>query len=289
MITRPMLAGTVEDVHALKFPLIASPKIDGIRALTIGGRLLSRSLKPIPNKHIRATLEGVCPDGLDGELISGSTFQACTSAIMAHEGEPAFEFWCFDYFGYGLAHPYELRIANLETVVATLGHINVRPVPIRGILSLEELLAYEAETLAQGFEGVMLRKLDGPYKQGRSTWREGWLLKLKRFEDAEAIVIGFEELMRNENEATTNELGLTKRSSAKAGKVPAGTLGALVVQRNGVTFNIGAGFTEANRAEVWANRPAFLGALAKFKHQPHGAKDAPRLPIFLGFRAAEDV
>lgn len=291
MIRRPMLAGPVEDATKLPFPMIASPKIDGIRALTLGGKLLSRSLKAIPNRHVRETLERVCGDNvLDGELISGETFQDCTSAIMSREGEPDFVFWCFDHLGEGPNVRYVDRIHMLEGIVERIGDTRVQTVPTLRIENAEELAAYEEDVLARGFEGVMLRRPDGPYKEGRSTLREGWLLKLKRFEDSEAIVVGFEELMRNENEAKTNELGLTKRSSAKAGKVPAGTLGALICRTvAGIEFNVGAGFTEAQRAELWATREFLLGALARYKHQPHGAKDAPRLPIFQGIRSPEDT
>lgn len=289
MITRPMLAASVEDIASLTFPLIASPKIDGIRALKIGGRLLSRSLKPIPNRHVRETLERVLPDGLDGELLSGTTFQECTSAIMSHDGEPIFGFAAFDWFGDGVDVEYRERVRLLQAVVADIPHAAVQVVPTTVIASAEDLAAYEADVLARGFEGVMLRKPDGPYKQGRSTAREGWLLKLKRFEDAEAEVIGFEEKMHNGNEATKNELGRTKRSSAKAGLVPTGTLGTLIVRRpDGIEFGIGAGLTDAIRQQVWADREEYLGMHVKYKHQPHGAKDAPRLPVFLGFRDPED-
>jgi hypothetical protein len=73
----------------------------------------------------------------------------------------------------------------------------------------------------------MLRDPNGPYKFGRSTRKEGYLLKLKRFCDSEAEVIGVVELMHNGNEAKTNALGRTERSTRKAGKTGMGVLGAL--------------------------------------------------------------
>jgi len=69
----------------------------------------------------------------------------------------------------------------------------------RVINSAEELDAFEAACLRDGFEGVMLRSPSGRYKFGRSTLKENLLLKLKRFEDAEAQIIGFEELSHNAN------------------------------------------------------------------------------------------
>ena len=47
-----------------------------------------------------------------------------------------------------------------------------------------QLADWEQRYLAQGYEGVMLRHPAGPYKPGRSTAREAWLLKLKRLRTA---------------------------------------------------------------------------------------------------------
>src|SRR3990167_8829694 len=89
-VMKPMLAATatVGEIQTLltKGPLIATPKLDGIRCLIKDGRLYSRSLKPIPNQFIRATLEDRPElNGLDGELMIGAPgdpaqFQLTTSA-----------------------------------------------------------------------------------------------------------------------------------------------------------------------------------------------------------------
>ena len=86
----------------------------------------------------------------------------------------------------------------------------------------EDVLQYEKEFLEIGAEGVMLRSPTGPYKQGRSTLKEGYLLKVKQFTDAEARVIGFDEKMHNANEADVGELGQTKRSSHAENLIPTG-------------------------------------------------------------------
>ena len=132
----------------------------------------------------------------------------------------------------------------------------------------------------------MIRDPQGVYKQGRSTEREGILGKIKRFEDMEAEIVGVEELQRNGNEAVTNALGHTERSTAKDGLTGGDTLGALICRAVGYadTFKIGTGYTAAQRAQLWAQRDALPGQLAKFKHQPSGAKDAPRFPVFAGLR-----
>jgi DNA ligase-1 len=144
--------------------------------------------------------------------------------------------------------------------------------------------------LTRGYEGAMLRAPHGIYKFGRSTLKEGHLIKLKPFEDDEAEVIGFEEQCRNDNEATTNELGRTRRSSHKENRVPRGTLGALVLRHSTFgDFNLGTGFDSALRQEIWHNRTKYLGKLVKFRYQAIGMKDKPRIPSFLGFRHPADL
>lgn len=294
-LIKPMLAEAIDDIQKLKFPLIASPKLDGIRCLKINGRCVTRSLKPIPNDHINKTLSELLPDGIDGEIMSGDTFQECTSAVMRVSGKPVFHFVAFDLVTDGNIHqPYSERLAALDKALAAVGRLDIaQPVVSIVVSTLEELLAFETKVLARGFEGVMVRKPEGPYKCGRSTVREGWLLKLKRFVDAEAEIVSVEEMMENTNEKRTNELGQSQRSTAKAGKKPRGVLGAFVVRdlKSGLEFNVGTGdgLTLALRAELWGRRDTLPGLIIKYKSQPTGVKEAPRFPIFLGFRDARDM
>jgi DNA ligase-1 len=155
----------------------------------------------------------------------------------------------------------------------------------------DELLDHEQRRLSAGYEGLILRSISGGYKFGRSTVREGIMLKLKRFTDEEAVVVDFEEQMHNGNEATVDNLGRTKRSSHKANKVGKGTLGKLVCEseRYSDLFRIGTGFTDAQRQQIWDYRHTYKGKLVKFKHQPYGQKDAPRTPVFLGWRDKRDT
>jgi DNA ligase-1 len=155
----------------------------------------------------------------------------------------------------------------------------------------DTILSWEESYLTAGYEGVMLRHPGGPYKQGRSTAKEAWLLKVKRFVDAEARVIGFSEAQHNANEAKRNELGQLERSSHKAGKVGKQTLGALTVKdlKTGVEFDIGTGFTADQRQVFWTTGDNLIGKVVKYKSQPTGVKDKPRFPVFLGFRGNVDM
>jgi len=68
-----------------------------------------------------------------------------------------------------------------------------------------------------------------------------------------------------------------------------GTLGALVLKHDAGPFRCGTGFTDEQRAHIWANRESLMGRMAKIKHFEIGVKDLPRFPVFLGFRAEEDM
>lgn len=294
MAFSPMLSGTCEDTSKLRYPVLGSPKLDGIRALVRGAVLVSRNLKPIRNVELQMRYGRAEYEGLDGELIDGppgapDCFLRTSSTVMS-TNKPAAGvlFYVFDVWN----EPEVLFAARLRLVETRKKVAKLVAVPHKMLHNAEALAVYEAEQLTKGYEGVMLRDPAGPYKQGRSTENEGWLLKLKQFADAEAVVVGVEEQMANENEATKDALGHTKRSTHKAGKRGKDTLGALRVRGlngpyKGREFSIGSGFDDALRAKLWAERP--LDRIVKYKYFPSGSKDAPRFPVFLGFRDGSDM
>lgn len=285
---RPMLASPAED-HLIQWPVLASAKLDGVRAIVRGGVVLSRALKPIPNKNVQKRFSHL--EHFDGELIVGAAndpdvLRKTTSGVMSVEGDPDVSFHVFDHTASPLT-PYSQRHHELLLVKKPTADVLV--VKQTRLFDADGLREYETYVLDQGYEGVMLRHPDAPYKFGRSTAREGYLLKVKRFHDAEFEIVGFEEEMFNANEATTSELGRTKRSSHKANKIPKGRLGALVLKYGDTTFNCGTGFNDAERERIWAERESYLGKLAKIKYFAHGIKDVPKLSSFLGIRDERDM
>lgn len=300
---KPMLAGTVDDINSLHYPMWASPKLDGIRALIIDGVVYSRNLKPIPNLHVQGLFGKSKFNGFDGELLlndesipNTDIFRHTSSAVMSVEGKPAVRFHVFDSFTHGGLY-YDDRLKHVQKI---LNHASVALIDVEctQVSSSEELINLESMFLEFGYEGVMLRSNHGCYKFGRSTSREGLLLKLKRFADGEAEVIGWEEQMKNTNEKTVDNLGNAKRSSHKANMQGKGTLGALIVRdvKSGVEFNIGTGMDDELRQKLWGKRNELIGKhvsapnrlYAKYKYFPTGSKEKPRFPVFLGFRSAID-
>jgi len=255
---------------------------------------LSRSLKPIRNEFIQSILGNSMFDGLDGEIISGDptaddVYRITTGNVMRATGKPDFTFWVFDTFIY--PYPYMGRQHEIYHIDPTGIHPNIKILPTVSIFNMKELQAYEQRCLGQGYEGVILRDPNGAYKHGRSTAKEGGLIKVKRFSDSEATILGMEEQMKNNNEKKVNELGRGQRSSHKENKTPKGTLGALVCKdkHTGIQFNIGSGFDDATRNQLWKYKDGLIGQAIKYKYFSIGVKDAPRHPVYIGMRDDDDI
>lgn len=283
---KPMLSGSVDSLDQLKFPLLASPKLDGIRVTVQNGVLLSRNLKPIRNKHCQKLFGRAELNGLDGELIVGEPWakdcmQATSSGVMSAEGEPEVKLYVFDVF---CPQPYFERI--LEAVMDTRRHPAIKVLPQKDLKNQKELLDYENWALDKGYEGVMLRSVDGPYKQGRSTVNEGYLLKLKVFEFDTGVIVDVEQGHLNNNVQTTDALGHAKRSTHKENMVPNGELGTFLVHITtgpfkGKKARVGRGrLTKEEAAHWWTNRKALIGREIEFKHFLRGSKDLPRFPLY---------
>lgn len=291
---KPMLSATIKDIADVQFPVMASPKFDGIRALVVDGVVMSRNLIPIPNEHVQRTFGDPRFNGLDGELICGDPwakdcFNRTSSAVMSRDGEPAVSFVVFDNYLIPEV-PYNIRWEGLP-LREVIGNCELVRVASYVIHTGRKLKKLEKVIVREGYEGIMVRGLQSKYKYGRATMKGQELMKLKRFEDAEAEVIGCTPWMRNVNEMERNNLGGVKRSRKKEGLVETDMLGALRVRdlKTGVEFEIGTGFNVQQREKYWENKESLVGLIVKYKHQPAGAMERPRFPVFLGFRHPIDM
>lgn len=296
---KPMLAAREAQVEELKYPVLASPKLDGVRALVLKGKIVSRKLEPFPNPHVHTLFDNPMLNQLDGELIVGSPtddqVRNLTSGAMNRQsGEPDVWFYVFDTVDTSI--PY---LARYEALAEALpGHIkrgvNVKLVEHTLVKNAIDMITFENDCLDMGYEGVIVRGLNNPYKFGRSTTKEGGMIKLKRFVDAEAEVLKVNEEMQNTNKAEKDKLGRTKRSKAQAGLVGKGRAGELeVVGINGtfkgVTFVVplgGAG--DEGKAWWWAHRKDKKLPVVTYKYFPKGVKDKPLLPVYIGVREGWD-
>ena len=297
---KPMLSASLDgvDLSTLRYPLLASPKLDGVRCLIWEGVAYSRNAKPIRNHFVQAWAKDF--HNLDGELIVGSPVHDHTgeplgrtqSGVMSFDGEPDFTFHLFD----SPERAYPAFEPSRALLVSEVEGPRMDHVPHRLVHNVAQLADYEEYCLDLGYEGVMLRDPDGPYKHGRSTLREGYLMKLKRFTDGEAVVIGLEEGMVNHNELQRDELGRAKRSKDSSGLVPSGMVGTILA-RDPVwgELRIAPGtMTHGDRRQIWERytlgaptEVQLIGKTIHWRSFGYGVKDKPRFPRFYGIR--EDV
>jgi DNA ligase-1 len=278
----------------LQYPLLCSPKYDGIRCIVKAGKCLSRSGKILPSLQVQEQYWYL--KDLDGELIEGNAtdfdvYNRTQSHVMSEDKPGELQYHVFDYTHPDvLSKPFYERLEMAEIIIKDYMRPDVSLVEHVDVSNYEELLEYENKCLEQGFEGIMMRNPIAAYKQGRGTFREGIIYKLKRFEDSEAVIIGFVEQMTNQNSLEKDELGYAKRSYAKDGLVPANTLGRFIVLWNDIELDIAPGnFNHAQRQEIWNNQDKFMNKLLKFRYFNHGIKDKPRFPRAVGFRDEMDL
>lgn len=281
-LVRPQLASSdVPDIYTqVSWPKIIQPKLDGICCLAVNGVAMSRTMKPIPNKFIQAYFKEYGLHGFHGELMIAGDFNDVQSGVMRVEGEPDFEYIIYDVWDH--ENNYQERLNYIKTFFLMLPNRLNRLGLIDNVVvnSVDECSTWLEEYINLGYEGAMLRDPDSLYKQGRHTLKSQALMKLKKFFDDEAIIVGFEEKMHNENEKTTDERGYSKRSHKQEGMVPANTLGALVVKWKDVEFKIGSGYSDKQRQELWDARDTLLGKPTTFKYQELSKYGVPRFPVW---------
>jgi DNA ligase-1 len=292
MSFKPLLAATLEDLETVKYPVIVSPKLDGLRCIVRNGQALSRNLKPFRNLHVQKLLSAPELEGLDGELIVGSPTEGhvlnrTQSGIMSIVGEPDFKFHVFDNV-VDPTKPFQERLDAMRG----WEHPLLELVSQTRVYSLDMLKSCESLFLKQGYEGMMLRDPLGPYKYGRSTLRERTLLKFKRFQDAEGIVVDIYEGVNNTNELTRAATGAAQRSHHQENMVKSGQVGTLIVRdlTTDARVNVSPGrMTHDMRQFYWEHPEKLLNAVVKYKFFDYGTLDAPRFATYQAHRDAEDM
>jgi DNA ligase-1 len=250
------LANTYQQGIALEDYWV-SEKLDGVRAYWDGRRVLSRNgnVYQAPGWFVADF-----PDvPLDGELwMARQRFAELSGAVRKQiplDSEwREIRFHVFDLPGPG---PFHQRYGQLKVWVEKADSRYLELVEQKPATSHAALMARLERVVAEGGEGLMLKRRESRYEAGRSDD----LLKVKTFEDAEAVVV--EHL-------------------AGKGRLQ-GMMGALRVELpNGRRFRIGTGFSDELRA-----RPPAPGTRITFKHYGQTATGLPRFASFLRVRDDE--
>lgn len=184
-----------EQGHKIKFPALAQPKLDGHRCTSQYENgvvtMWSRTRKPIKTiPHIVETLENCgLADRFDGELYNHEykeNFEDLTSLITPDEPQEGYE--NIQYHVYDLALP---NLTNYERYLILEGWRNkfegtpIHIVETRIVNSKEELLQAYEDFMEQGYEGAIVRNMDGKYVYKRSYD----LQKVKVFDDDEFRIV----------------------------------------------------------------------------------------------------
>lgn len=299
LLWKPLLAATLPvdaDLDALPYPLYGSPKIDGYRVMGQHGQGVSRKGLVYRNAAVQRLFQGGALEGLDGELTVGDPWKAdvfnrtqnCVNS-GAGPAELAFEKWGqFHVFG---LHSVHTAVEDIRYMLDVLHRreeflqfkASMRLVRQTLIRDAKQLRAFEEKALAKGYEGVMLRQANGPAypqkpgKDNRSTLNEFYLVKLKRFDFGEAVILSWFYLEHNANEEKTST---GRRSSKRSGMVIDEKRVGSVMLRNketGETFRmtVPTNLLRDKGPRWWQQQ---LGATVRFKFQLCGTKDKPRIP-----------
>lgn len=278
----------------IQYPLLCSPKYDGIRCTVKSGVCLSRTGKMLPSFQVQEMFSHL--KDLDGEIIEGNAtdfdvYNRTQSHVMSEDKPGDLKYYVFDYTHPDfLMKPFYERLEHAEAIIGMYDRTDIILVNHEYVETYDELIAFENKCLEAGFEGIMMRNPVAHYKQGRGTFREGIIYKLKRFQDAEAVILDILEGNNNHNELKYDELGFAKRSDSKENKTPSGMAGQYIVSFKGMELIIAPGhFKHHERVEHLRNKAEYIGRTLKFRYFNKGVKDLPRFPRAIGFRSKIDV
>jgi len=236
-----------------------SEKYDGVRAIWNGKHLVSRggNIYHAPKWFIK----NLPKQKLDGELwITRQKFELVVSTVRDKSPDDKawkqVKFMVFDMPE--LSTSFDNRLEKMKKTIKNINTPWVQMVKQWKVANHSILMTELEEISKAGAEGLMLHKGSSLYKGKRS----GDLLKVKPYEDAEAVVIEHIE-------------GKGKYVNM---------LGAMVVEMSdGKRFKIGSGFTDAER-----QTPPAIGKTITYQFRGKTKNGIPRFATYLREREGEN-
>lgn len=229
-----------------------SEKLDGIRAIWDGSILKTRGGKEI---YAPSWFTAALPSfPVEGELWAGrGKFTQVHTTVLDHNPSEAawqtIRLMLFDLPN--SIGSYQQRYAKLSQFIENNSNPHIDVIEQNAITTESELLAKLASVTAEGGEGLMLRHIENAYQGGRSDD----LLKLKQYQDAEAIVVGY-------------KTGTGKYKNQ---------VGSLLVKiASGLEFYIGSGLSDAQRQS-----PPPLGSSITFRYNGLTSNGIPRFARYI--------
>ncbi len=248
------------DRTKVKYPVYVEPKIDGIRMLIFkdGNRfkVVTRYAHVVPLARIERLVDGVYDSegwkpGKEFNIASGEIRKGDLDGLVVD---------VFDYLTWEEWHNHESPVQKERRK-----RLEKLPLP-RPLRLIKAHIAKNEEMVnkwfkyyvKEGYEGVMVKEMDIPYNWGRG---KGWY-KYKKVDFDDAEIIGFEP---------------------GTGRLK-GSLGALVVRfRDGRVTEVGTGFTDEERDQIWKNKEKYIGKWIEVEFM-EPAKERVRFPVFRRFK-----
>ena len=233
-----------------------SEKLDGVRGYWNGKQLLTRKGNII---NAPAWFTKNWPkQAIDGELwIARQHFEQVSAIVRQHQAKNnswnKVRFMMFDLPTH--KGDFSTRIQNMQLLVQQVNSPYFRSIIQKKFTTIQALFTHLDHIVDQGGEGLMLHHQNAFYKIGRNKQ----LMKLKKYQDAEAIVIAHHQ-------------GKGKYKDK---------LGAMTVTTPaGLQFKIGSGFTDKQRAN-----PPPIGSQITYKYFGKTQKGTPKFASFMRIRA----
>jgi DNA ligase-1 len=274
------LAEKMTDKIVQKLPdeVLIEPKLDGIRCLAIVAadstcEIYARSGKQITNfdDTIGRELAMLPPAVYDGEIMDEDFTALMRQARRKENADVSNSYLAlFDVVELGEwdvrkgREPLRIRRQRLEGALQDRDFKYLKLVEQVPVSKAPEVIdRWHRLYVSRGYEGAMVKNPDLPYSFGRSDA----VIKVKSFFDADLTVVGFKE-------------GTGKH---------VGKLGSILVDFGGNEVNVGSGFDDEQREEVWRNRDKYLGMTAEVRYQEvtldsEGNPNSLRFPTFVCWR-----
>lgn len=284
--------GGIKVDEQVSYPVRVEPKLDGLRCIAVKQSgvvtMYTRNgsiLETLP--RIKSVLESAAYDNLvlDGEGI-GSTWNDSASVIMSHKEKKDDSGITFNVFDSVLLddwkeqsndEKFDLRLNRTKKVVETINLVkdgsSVKHVDGKTVISETELLKFYVEMMNLGYEGIMLKDMNAPYKFKRSSS----ILKMKPTQTWEGVIVGCYNGRRG-----------TKREGLFGG--------FYVMLPNKKITRAGGGFSDKDKALIQLSPLSYVGKIVEIEGQPDPSttdglteKGKVRFPVFLRYRDPSDV
>jgi hypothetical protein len=273
------LAKPYED-QELPETAVLERKLDGLRMVVMGGKAFTR------NGHVISSVDPIIeqlPDQVrnkfvtDGEIV-GAEFDDTSGQVRQKKGR-ASESLVYNVFDLISLQEWKSRdtailLERKEMMTELLipyqtENIGVVPWDIVKNITIEVAIAKRDNYLSLGYEGVMIKDASSQYVWGRNNS----MMKLKKMDNLDGIVVGTYEGKKGKTKGKLG--GLSVRHSGKI-------KGGLEVE---AVTDVGSGFTDKQRVELWAMREQLVGWCVEIQFQNFTSKEGRmRFPVYLGRR-----